>query len=210
MLGITQITTRLLHNHHLDKFGPIPDFSRLLEELGKTSLLVISLCSPEEDDPLIESLDDILDVWATLIQDIDLLDSQNRATNQEINSFSMPNLLSLISNISSALWNDYINFILRFAESNALKNEEDEHGFKDQDMYMESLTYSALIARMNPHVSIGKLLELLAPRVELLDQLLNLGNYGKSFFEGLIYRCSFPNIVRADPLAFDANWPFYG
>lgn len=171
------MTTRLFHNHHLEKFGAIPEFMKLLEELGKTSLFVISLCTSTDDDPLLESLDDILDIWATLIQDIEILESQKRSMNEEF-KFSMPNLLSLISNISSALWADYVAFILRLAEANAFKDEEDQHGFKDQDMYLESLTNSAIIGRMNPHVVVGKLLELISPRIELLGQLFNSGVYG--------------------------------
>ena len=174
LLAITQITTRLFNNHHLEKFGAIPDFTKLLEELGKTSLFVTSLCTTDDDDPFIESLDDILDVWAGLIQDMELLDSQKRSMNEGF-QFSMPNLLALITNISSALWSDYVNFILRFSEANAYKDEDDQHGFKDQDMYLESLTNSAIIGRMNPHASVGKLLELLSPRAELLDQILSAG-----------------------------------
>jgi hypothetical protein len=176
LLAITQITTRLFHNHHLEKLGAIADFTKLLEELGKTSLFVTSLCTSEDDDPLMESLDDILDIWATLIQDIELLESQKRSMNEGF-QFSMPNLLALITNISSALWSDYVNFILRFSEANAYKDEEDQHGIKDQDMYLESLTNSAIIGRMNPQASVGKLLELLSPRAELLDQLLKAGGF---------------------------------
>jgi hypothetical protein len=182
LLGITQITKRILRNHSVLMLAQLPGFLNFLQELGNLSLRVISFCSAEEDDPFIEAQEDFLDIWSSLILDLEVLQMERMASKIPITEFSLPDFLAFCQQLTVALFKEYTVYILRFAEAHAMDDEEDEHGFKDYDLFMDPLTNAAIMARVSPLNNLNLLLELLTQRIQLLEQLFKTQTFGKDFF----------------------------
>jgi hypothetical protein len=179
LLGITQITKRILRNHSIVMLAQVPGFLLFLQELGNLSLRVISFCSADEDDPFIEAQEDFLDIWSTLILDVEVLQMERMASKQPVTEFSLPDFLAFCQQLTVAIFKEYTVYVLRFAEAHAMDDEEDEHGFKDYDLFLDPLTNAAVLARVNPLANLNLLSELLSQRIQLLDQIFKSQTAGE-------------------------------
>lgn len=185
LAGVPQITKRILQNHPLTLLGALPDFIPFLQCLGKLSIQTICICSASDDDPIIESLEDFLDIWASLSLDAQSLYDERITFKQPITEFEFPSFFQLLKAVSAAVFGEYLGYILRFAEGHAMDDEEDTHGFKDYDLYADPLLNAASVARLDPSQSTQKLLQCLTERIQLLEQILKSGQADQRL--GILY-----------------------
>ncbi len=127
LLTLAQISKRLLRNHSIELLGACSDFMAFMQALGKLCLLTFEY-GKEDEDLYQELIDEFLDIWATLVQEIDIFHEEQKMLKKPP---SLIELTKLSEEISKVLFSTYLDYVLFFAEKHALDEEEEEHGLKD-------------------------------------------------------------------------------
>ncbi|KAI9103836.1 armadillo-type protein [Phlyctochytrium arcticum] len=180
LVGVTAMAKRILQNFRLNIIATSPDFLPFLNELGKLTITCWSNSMGGLDDG-IEAADELLDLWAGLVEQIEEFVAHQaalRTTGPANLEFDFQTLMTFVTGVTCHVFDSYVDAKLKFAEYSV---DDEVDGLKDEYMFEDQLLAVAVIGRVNPAKSIGKLQNLVKDRYAQIHQILS-GSGGENAY----------------------------
>ncbi|CAG8460237.1 11248_t:CDS:10 [Acaulospora morrowiae] len=174
LLGISQMTRRLLCTISLPTLCKVPDFSNFLHEIAQLSATCLRESAMvkdgygyliEDSTWSLEAFDEFLAVWVKLAQDAQSYQSLHE--HQQSPSFNPAGFIAFLGEASYHIAATYIDTRLEMARCSS-DDDEEANNFKDWVTYEDQLISIAILARMVGQRVLDKLQVLLHERAAQL------------------------------------------
>ncbi|KAJ3089378.1 Exportin-4 [Quaeritorhiza haematococci] len=183
LLGIAQISRRILSNFKLPVSAIVPGFFPFLSEAANLTVSCLKKSNEEEDETwVMEACDEMLDTWAGLVMDTQIfIEDQSLSGRQQLGAtpgadVDVASLMSFLEGLGYRIFETYVDVTLERAKAEAESVEEiEDGGFKDQEVYADQLLYISTLARIDPVKSLGRLQQLLDDRFKRLHEVFEKG-----------------------------------
>lgn len=168
-LGVSQIIRRLVENFGLTVLLQIPVFQEFLAHITELSGRIIIESNNEVDDTwYMESFDELLESWASMLVQLDALNEPGYDVPQGIN---LQHFNLIFREASSHVFQRYVSTRIDFA--NETLDEELLGDMKDREIYADQLISIALLGRLLGSKGILFLHQQLVDRMQRFEQLLS-------------------------------------
>ncbi|TPX33725.1 hypothetical protein SmJEL517_g03402 [Synchytrium microbalum] len=162
LIGIVQMSRRLLTRFPIPILGSSPHLSRFLEDMSVLTRLCLRQGVGSEASWCSEAAEELLETWSAFVTDANQLSGPGYDA-----------LKAYLQAQSGSIFTTYVDAQMETARVTSEEEDgidEDDMGFKDQEMYSDQLISAAALARNSPRQSLDRMMLEISARVECVKR----------------------------------------